>query len=377
MASHVPAGGNWRNIPEDVPSARLAQIRVSAAAGKGSRSTYYGRLRSDMPAYTIGTYYNRPGNGCFLHPEQDRTLTHREAARLQSFPDVFRFEGPQRAVCQQIGNAVPPLLAYQIGEALGPAGDMLDVFAGAGGLSLGFKWAGWHSIAACDFDKHAVASFNQNVEPAAFFGDMEDDAVIDRLAAAAAARRPDRPLALVGGPPCQGFSTGGNKRSEDDMRNRLHERYALLLDRVRPDIFLFENVPGLLSMSGGRFLAQVIEGLAAVGYAVDVWKMNAADYGVPQRRNRVILVGVPEGRTAPQRPVEWTSSEAGDLFAKSPAIGIADALSDLPALAAGENGEALAYARAPATAYQAFMRGQGSPASLLAACRCADRPAAA
>src|SRR5665213_708495 len=67
MAEAVPPGGNWRNIPTSIPSARLEQIRVSCSAGEGSRSTYYGRLDAGKPAYTIGTYYNRPGNGCFLH----------------------------------------------------------------------------------------------------------------------------------------------------------------------------------------------------------------------------------------------------------------------------------------------------------------------
>ena len=83
----VPPGGNWKNIPESVPSKRLAQIRESYKAGKGSRSTYYGRLRPDMPAYTINTYFNRPGNGCHMHYDQDRTISQREAARFQSFPD--------------------------------------------------------------------------------------------------------------------------------------------------------------------------------------------------------------------------------------------------------------------------------------------------
>lgn len=365
MASHIPSGGNWRNIPEDVPSQRLAQIRVSAAAGEGSRSTYYGRLRAERPAYTIGTYYNRPGNGCFLHPEQDRTLSHREAARLQSFPDSFVFDGPQRAVCQQIGNAVPPLLAYQIAQALGPAGDMVDVFAGAGGLSLGLKWAGWRSLAATDFDPVAVQTFNRNVAPVAFVGDMEHDGVVDRLAAAAAERDASRPLALVGGPPCQGFSTGGKKRSEEDARNGLHARYALLMARIRPDVFVFENVLGLLSMSRGTFIGRVIAGLSQVGYDVELWRMNAAEYGVPQRRQRIIIVGVPKGRPLPRRPTEWTSLDERDLFEVCKAVGVGEAISDLPPIDAGQDGQSLAYASAPLNAYQAFARGQLTPAALL------------
>lgn len=377
MAHHIPPGGNWRDIPESIPSERLAQIRVSAAAGEGSRSTYYGRLRADRPAYTIGTYYNRPGNGCFLHPNQDRTLSHREAARLQSFPDDFMFEGTQRAVCQQIGNAVPPLLAYQVGEVLGPTGDMLDVFAGAGGLSLGMKWAGWRSIAATDFDASAVATFNRNVEPVAFLGNMEDDAVIDRLVATASSRDHSMPLALVGGPPCQGFSTGGKKRSEEDARNGLHARYALLLARTKPDVFIFENVLGLLSMSNGTFVRRVIEGLSAVGYNVDMWKMNAAEYGVPQRRQRLIIVGVPTGRSLPERPREWTSLAANALFDDAMAVGVAEAISDLPMIGAGQDGRLLDYAPSSPTPYQLFMRGRMSAARVLNSYGRAARRAAA
>ena len=71
IINYVPQGGNWKNIPESVPSQRLVQIRESYKEGKGSRSTYYGRLRSDMPSYTINTYFTRPGNGCHIHYEQD------------------------------------------------------------------------------------------------------------------------------------------------------------------------------------------------------------------------------------------------------------------------------------------------------------------
>src|SRR5918997_2364265 len=104
IARSVPPGGNWKDIPETVPSKRLQQIRISYAAGKGSRSTYYGRLRPGAPAYTINTYFARPGNGCHLHYDytggQHRTLSQREAARLQSFPDRFIFHGSRGSVAK-------------------------------------------------------------------------------------------------------------------------------------------------------------------------------------------------------------------------------------------------------------------------------------
>ena len=104
----VPPGGNWKDVPVEIASksSRLTQIRRS-----GGRTTYYGRLQRDLPSYTINTYFNRPGNGTFIHPTQDRLISQREGARLQSFPDRFRFLGSTTSIFKQIGNAVPPLLA--------------------------------------------------------------------------------------------------------------------------------------------------------------------------------------------------------------------------------------------------------------------------
>jgi len=369
MAANVPPGGNWRDIPLAVPSERLAQIRRSAAAGEGSRSTYYGRLRPDLPAYTIGTYYNRPGNGCFLHFDrnQSRTLSHREAARLQSFPDSFVFAGPQRAVCQQIGNAVPPLLAFQIAQALGPSGSMIDVFAGAGGLSLGFKWAGWRTLAATDIDPHAIDTFNANVSPLAFVGDMNDDEVLERLSSSVALEDRQRgPLALVGGPPCQGFSTGGKRRSEEDARNNLYSRYALLLRLIQPNVFVFENVMGLLSLSGGRFLQRILGELGSAGYEVEVWKTNAAEFGVPQRRQRVLIIGVRSGQAHPTRLNAWTTVNPSGLLGLPAAISVEEAIGDLPPIEAGEDGSWQEYALPATSRYQRLMRGEISPADYLA-----------
>lgn len=351
IARHVRPGGNWKDVPPDVPSARIAQIRVSAAAGEGSRSTYYGRLADHAPSYTINTYYSRPGNGCHLHYGQERTLSHREAARFQSFPDSFEFVGTsQRAISQQIGNAVPPLLAYQLALGLGDPGEMIDVFAGAGGLSLGFKWAGWRSLAATDFEPSAVATFNKNVEPVAFVGDMTSEDTLARLEAAAA-RRSGR-LALVGGPPCQGFSTGGKRRSVDDQRNWLFRSYVALIARIAPDLIVFENVLGLLSMDGGAFVRRVIDEIREVGYDVRLDRVNAADYGVPQRRNRVIILGVPRGTFLPHIAQPWSANDRTSAR---------EAISDLPELKAGQDGAHLPYLTEPESSYQELMRGRTTP----------------
>ena len=193
---------------------------------------------------------------------------------------------------------------------------------------------------------------------------MRADDVLDRLVQAAPPpHERSRPLALLGGPPCQGFSTG-NRRMEADERNGLHVRYAALLARLQPDVFIFENVLGLLSMSKGTFLPRILAGLRAVGYDVDVWKVNAAEFGLPQRRQRVIIVGVPSGRPIPNRPEAWTSPHPGSPGI-SPAATVAEALADLPVIAAGQDGSDLGYRCQPLTRYQEFLRSSLSPVDYL------------
>jgi Alw26I/Eco31I/Esp3I family type II restriction m6 adenine DNA methyltransferase len=166
MISYVEPGGNWTSIPESVPSKRLDQIRAMAKTRGMVRTTYYSRLRYDQPSYTISTYYNRPGNGANIHPWEDRTLSAREAARLQSFPDSFIFKGNEAAVRTQIGNAVPPLLGYAIAKAIekkiGERTLFCDVFAGAGGLSFGMELAGFRGIAALELNKSAAETYAAN-----------------------------------------------------------------------------------------------------------------------------------------------------------------------------------------------------------------------
>ena len=113
MAKHIPEGGNWQSIPVHIPSKRLEQIRRS-----GGRTTYYGRLNDNKPSYTITTYFNRLGNGCNLHPSQDRIISIREGARLQSFKDSYVFHCSKSAQYKQIGNAVPVNLGKEVGYSI-------------------------------------------------------------------------------------------------------------------------------------------------------------------------------------------------------------------------------------------------------------------
>lgn len=365
----VPPGGNWKNIPESVPSQRLAQIRESYKAGKGSRSTYYGRLRPDMPAYTINTYFNRPGNGCNMHYDQDRTISQREAARFQSFPDSFEFIGSLGAINNQIGNAVPPLLAFQIAQNIPFKGQFIDLFCGAGGLALGFVWAGWMPIIGNDIDGYAVKTHKRNLGGDAIVGDINSQEIHDMIvskAITAKEKRPELPLFVLGGPPCQGFSTANTRRGADDMRNWLFRSYASIVKAIRPDGFVFENVRGILNLDKGKFFEMIKSELRECVDDIKVNQVSAANYGVPQRRDRVIIIGGNKQfvRNFSMREISCVP-KAGQLTILPSVISVEEAIGDLPPLQPGEDGSSYNYRFPASNLYQKFMRGEITPEDYL------------
>ena len=298
MIKSVPPGGNWKHIPLDVPSKRLEQIRNS-----GGRSTLYGRLARNMPSYTISTYYNRPGNGTFIHPDyyndsnggytQNRLISHREAARLQSFKDNFIFTGSNSSILKQIGNAVPPILSYHLAKSIiqyfsNRNLNVIDLFCGAGGLSYGFKEAGCNISLAIDNDKDSIATFQKNHEDScSIHGDIQNYNIKQTLYNTITDKHVD---IIIGGPPCQGYSQAG-LRIIDDPRNYLFREFVTLVDMKKPSMFLIENVTGLLSINSGKTYKSIIQCFADIGYNVVGKTLNAAEFGVPQRRKRVFIVG--------------------------------------------------------------------------------------
>jgi len=360
----VPPGGNWKDLPEDIPSERIKNIRLSFAKGEGSRSTYYGRLHPDRPSYTINTYFTRPGNGCHIHYDftggQHRTLSQREAARLQSFPDSFVFKGNKGSIATQIGNAVPPLLAFQVARHLNVVGQTVDLFAGAGGLGLGFGWAGWKTLVGSELESSFSETFSANVHHDIVVGDITDPKTKEKILEKVAANREmNQPLCVLGGPPCQGFSTAGNKRSMDDDRNWLFKDYCKILATLKPDLFVFENVTGLLNMEGGRVFEMVKAELSKHAKRLIVWKLHSENYAVPQRRSRVVIIGDNTGKIPEAPPRIISSMAAGDLISdlQNPPS-VKDALDDLPPLNPGQDGGDLGYKHAPSTPYQELMRGE-------------------
>ncbi|HGS8953084.1 TPA: Alw26I/Eco31I/Esp3I family type II restriction adenine-specific DNA-methyltransferase [Clostridioides difficile] len=289
IITSVPAGGNWQNIPQETmnKSKRLLGIQKT-----GGRTTLYGRLQYDKPSYTITTYFNRPGNGCYIHPVNNRVLTTREAARLQCFPDDYYFYGNQKDILNQIGNAVPPVIGYLIGEkiikSLG-CGISLDLFSGAGGLLYGMKKAGITHALANDFDKSACVTLKvNNPEIEVLYGDITKEAVKTEIINKGIYKNTD---IICGGPPCQGFSLAGFRRS-DDPRNKLFRDFYDVVKSVKPKVFVFENVIGILSYKKGKTYEEIKTLFKELGYNVHGEALMFNEYGVPQKRKRVIVIGV-------------------------------------------------------------------------------------
>lgn len=155
---------------------------------------------------------------------------------------------------------------------------VVDLFCGAGGLSLGFSQASFDIVAALDSWDVAVNSYNANFSHRARCMEVTTDLGL-----------PPCDI-IVGGPPCQGFSSAGLRRP-CDRRNSLVRVFAELVAQHRPRAFLFENVEGFLTGAKGSHVFDLLEPVIGAGYRVHVWKLNAANYGVPQHRKRVIALG--------------------------------------------------------------------------------------
>ena len=218
---------------------------------------------------------------------------------------------------------------------------IIDLFCGCGGLSLGFEMAGFESVLAIDLWKDAIVTYNHNRKNKV--GICEDihnltDEYLESL------NKDGEVIGVIGGPPCQGYSTVGT-RDINDPRNHLYMQYCRVVEKVRPKFFVLENVKGLTTLMKGMFRDDIYNRFSSLGYTVVYKVINAAHYGVPQNRQRVFFVGI--------RGDEFQFPEASEMDL----ITCSDALSDLPPL--GDfDGDLLEhdYLCAPQNGYQAMMR---------------------
>jgi len=159
---------------------------------------------------------------------------------------------------------------------------VVSLFSGCGGLDLGFINGGFSVIWANDFFPEAVKTYENNIGSHITLGDITKIKSYEI---------PDNFDVLLGGFPCQGFSIANKKRSMDDERNFLYKEMLRIVKDKRPKFFVAENVKGLLSMHDGEIIKMIVKDFEQIGYKVDYKLVNSADYGVPQQRERVIIMG--------------------------------------------------------------------------------------
>ena len=213
---------------------------------------------------------------------------------------------------------------------------IIDLFCGIGGLSLGFEQAGFEVCAAVDMWADAVKTYNHNrKEKVAKVISVEDfnEKELSSIIAT------EKITGIIGGPPCQGFSTVG-KREIDDPRNKMYLEFYKAVKLVNPDFFVIENVKGMLTLNKGAFVKDLLKrfGEDGLGYTISYQLLNAADYGIPQNRYRVFYVGIKNKKFVFPEPFDYK------LTAK-------DGISDL------EGATQEKYGSEPQNDFQRVMRG--------------------
>lgn len=218
---------------------------------------------------------------------------------------------------------------------------MIDLFAGVGGLSLGFELSGFEVVVANEYDPSIAEAYIKN---RAVHNMIVDDITKLPIRETFGKYRGYVDV-VVGGPPCQGFSAKGQRKSIHDPRNFLFNYFVEVVATVAPQYFVMENVPGLLTTEGGYFKKEIMELFGQLGYAVNADVLCAADYGVPQNRHRAFIIG----KKSAGKPVAMPSK-----LEKRTTIW--EAISDLAFLASGEGQEVQGYRLAPQSQYQKLMR---------------------
>lgn len=225
---------------------------------------------------------------------------------------------------------------------------VIDLFCGAGGLSEGFRQAGFQVLAGNDFFDAAGETFTATHKEATFLPGGIQQYCADDFLSAAGLRRGDLDV-LVGGPPCQGFSVYNHQRGLHDERSSLYREYLRLVAGLQPNWIVLENVTGMTSAGGGAAVDAILSGLHDLGYVVDARILRAEEYGVPQERRRLVFIGNRVGA-----PIVYPTPTHGPGLHKF--VNIADAIGDLPPLLNGEDKGIIGYRGAPTSAFQIEMR---------------------
>ena len=226
---------------------------------------------------------------------------------------------------------------------------VVDLFAGAGGISSGLKNAGLEVVAASDIDENCEKTYNANFPGVQYILKNVRKLSEKDIFEAAGTKKID---VVVGGPACQGFSIANSKtRSRDNPKNKLIFQFLRLVKKIKPEWFIMENVEGMVRMNGGSFKKAIMRRMEKQGYSVEFIPLCAADYGVPQRRRRAFFIGNRSG-------IEMGAPKP-NFGSKVPYTSVDDALGDLPEIDIRSGGcESTDYDSKTKTEYQRKMRGR-------------------
>jgi DNA (cytosine-5)-methyltransferase 1 len=204
---------------------------------------------------------------------------------------------------------------------------VIDLFCGAGGLSCGFRQAGFSVLAGLDNWEDALVTYRRNFpNTETINADIESitpqeiDTILDG--------NTSNIDVIIGGPPCQGFSVSG-KRLVNDPRNKLYKAFVSLVAHYRPKLFVMENVPGVMRLFNGKVKEQIIADFSAIGYTVETKLLSAENYGVPQQRKRVFFVGINPEKIKNTASFEFPTITHGTDNSLIPFVTVKDAISDL------------------------------------------------
>ncbi|MCR5590831.1 MAG: DNA cytosine methyltransferase [Lachnospiraceae bacterium] len=222
--------------------------------------------------------------------------------------------------------------------------NVLDLFCGAGGLSCGFKMAGFEIVGGIDFEPSAIKTHEKNFPGGVnWCGDIRDFSN-ERIKS----DFPDGVDVIIGGPPCQGFSSANMQQKDvsDDPRNRLFMEFIRFVEQLKPKAFMIENVRGILTKDGGFAKRKIYSLMENAGYVVTSAMVSASDYGVPQKRKRAVFVGI---RKDLEREFDF------DRLEKLAPVTVREAIGDLYGLeeeAKNAGTDCFAYHPEPSTPFQ-------------------------
>ena len=201
----------------------------------------------------------------------------------------------------------------------------VDLFSGAGGLSLGFEMAGFNNVFSVEYDKKIAESYKKNFPTHNLLvkdiQEIKDDEIITL-------QHNQEVDVVIGGPPCQGFSLAGRigRSFVEDKRNYLFKEFVRVVKIIDPPMFVMENVARILSHNKGETIKELTNEFKKIGYNVQYKVLQAADYGVPQKRQRIFIVGTKNKEFNFPTPIGTT-------------ITVKEAIGDLPPLKSGERSE--------------------------------------